>query len=596
MKFKDLFLFLEQVPEEPHLDDEGNLIDADGNIIEPALDDDEDPDDGDNFPVDVENPPLPADPDRPAKPKKLSQTQQVKQKWREETPGITEFEMDDAIAFFRQRKDALRPYHPYGYIDPETNNHYINTPEVFSLVERFPFMDEPLSRKDTMGDLRNYPWEVMDYYMDSVRAANVVVDEENLVPGTKLPLEEQLELAKEKWTVPANRIINDGGLIIYKIESKNESIALGSIQRLLNLKRRDEGNFHGSAYWCTTVPLNDRSRGNLWTNYRPANGFYYVWDQNRNETDKYYCCAIQAKQYGDFGLVDLYNNTTSDHNWEYIVRIYPQLEGKQQFFPWFGTTAKERQDLTIDKISMEPGHKYYFGTIPKTYQEAYVDSGRHINQVRAFLTMDPKLRKHYIDKTALENNDLQTRFVCSDPNDPFGILEVLRLEIKPENLYKYLDFKILKTNFKISEGVIAIKKLIIGTTWRRWVSDEKTNHTLITTQTKQIDRNTKFGIMKIDDAEIVKDINYVLTLTRSYLYKYEDENGITRRKRYISQKYNYALGNGNVDPEQYFYAFTTPEALTVKNSPDYMKAKIFEGPDGDEFIQTKINDKVLTRI
>lgn len=595
MKFKDLYLFLEQEDQDnPNVDADGNLIDADGNPIpfNPEVDDiNVDDDIGD---IDIENPPLPDGADRPnvpPRPKKLSLTQQIKQKWKSESPGLTEFQLADAIGFFAIRRDGLRPYHPYGY--QENGRHYINVPEITTLAARFPNMIPVFENKSTLLDLKLYPWSVMEFWMDFIREDNTVIDEENIVPGTTLPIDEQLTIAKERWQDPANQIINEGGVIVYKIESKNESIALGSIQRVLSLKRKQEGNSRGNLYWCTTVPINDRGRSNLWTNYRPSNGFYYVWDQNKNEDDKYYATAILAKRDGTYGFVDLYNATTTGHNWAYFVGIYPQLNDKQQLFPWFGTTRKETTDLTLNKISMNPDNEYYFGGIPKSWQYAYVESGKHVPVVDAFLTMEAKTRKLYVEKTTKLNNDLQSRFVCSDPDTPFGIIDILRLETKPDNLLKLLEHKL--NILEVPGGVLAIKKLIIGTNWRRWITDEKTNNTIITPQTNRIDKNSKFGVINVENAEMVKDIKFVITKTRSYIHQY-DEDGVTRRKRYITQKYNITQGDGNVDMEEYFYIFTTPEALTVKNSPDYLKGRMFEGPEGDEFIREKLATRELIQI
>jgi len=580
MKFRDLFLFLEQ--EDPL--DAADPWDEEGDPLDNA----------DPFePADDEVPPQPAEPEpvRPERPKKLSAAQQIKQKWSAENPGLTEDQMDDALGFFNIRRDGLRPYHPYGH--REEGRHYINVPEITTIAARFPTMIPVLENKSSLFDLKQYPWDVMDFWMLFIREENALIDEENIVPGTKLPIDEQLALAKERWQEPANRIVNEDGLIVYKIESKNESIALGSIQRILNIKRKQEGNSRGQAYWCTTVPLNDRGRSNLWTNYRPSDAFYYVWDQNKDDQDPHYCASIQSKQNGSYGLVDLYNSTTTGHDWNYLVGIYPQLQGKQQFFPWFGTTRKERSDLTIDQISMTIGHKFYFGSIAKSWQYAYVDSGRHVPDVTSFLTMDRKTRKLYVDKTTKLNNDLQTRFVCNDPNTPFRILDILRLETKPDDLHKLLEHKL--RILEVPDGVLAIKKLIIGTNWRRWLTDEKTNNTIIAPQTNKLDKNTRFGVINVENAEFVKDINYMITKTRSYVHQYDD-NGVTRRKRYITQKYSYTHGDGNIDQEQYFYMFTTPEAITVKSSPDYMKGRMFDGPEGDEFIREKLATRELIQI
>ena len=579
MKFKDLFLEQED-PDWLQQPEGGGPDDV------PQMPDDEPEDEADGA---MGAPPAPeVEPERPDRPKKISATQQIKQKWLGQNPGLTDFQMSDAIGFFRDRRDGLRPYHPYGFIDPQTNRHYINTPEITSLVERFPEMETTLSNLGIMMDLKNYPWEVMEYYVDLVRANNAVIDEENIVPGTKLPLEEQLQLAKDMWVRPENQIINEGGLIVYKIESKNESIALGSILRVLHNIRKAAGNSRGNLYWCTAVPLNDNSRSNLWTTYRPQRAFYYLWDQNRHQEVNEYCSSIQTHQNGSYTFVDLYNNTTPNLGWNEVVAMYPQLDGKEDRFPWFGTTTKEREDLTMDKITMRPGDKHYFGTIPKSYQEAYVDSGRHVKKVKAFLTMDAKTRKLYVDKTTKTNNDLQTRFVCDDPNDPFGILEVLRLEIKPENLYKYLDAKILKTNLDVPDGIMAIKKLIIGNNWRRWITDEVTNHTLIALRSDAfIDKNTKFGIMDIANAQIVKNPDYRVSGTETFVRVFT-EDGITRKAPIVLQKYTYTSGAGQQDPNQYFYVFTTTDAMINKGSEHYLKGRIFDGPEGEQFIEQQM--------
>ena len=589
MKFKDLFLEQEDewgAPLPPEDNDDIN------NPPLPAGADDEDPpEEGGEMGGDVDvagnEPDQPA---RPAKPKKLSATQQTKQKWMSERPGLTDFEMAEAMGFFRNRRDRLRPYHPYGYVDPQTNRHYINTPESAILVDRFPQMEPTLSDLGKMLDLKNYPWEVMEFYMDTVQAQNTIIDEENLVPGTKLPLEEQLALAKEKYSEPGGQIFNEGGLIIYRIESKNESIKFGSIQRILKKMRTEQGDSRGSAYWCTTVPLNE-SRSNLWTNYRPQQAFYYAWDQNRDPDDEYYCTSIQATRNGSFTLVTLYNSTNSSRQWRDVTNIFPQLEGKENLFPWFDTTSKERQDITLDSITMRPGDKFYFGIIRDAEREAYVDSGRHVNKVAPFLKMSPQIRKLYVNKTTKENNDLQRRFLCDDPNDPFGILNILYLETKPENLYKFLNH-VLKTNLQIEEGILAIKKLIIGNNWRRWVSDENTQHTLVALQTNKVTKDTKFGIMDIANGDIIKDPDYRVSGTETFVQRKEVE-GVTRKIPIVLQKYSYTLGDGQPDPNQYFYVFTTASAMTNKNDPNYLKGQIFDGPAGDEFINQQLDAGTL---
>ena len=586
MKFKDLFLFLEQ--------------EDDDDIINPELEPefqlpDEDPENDD-----VNNPPAPAAPeDRPrvAPPKKLSAKEQIKQKWLQERPGLSDLEMEEAVGFFQAQRAGLRPYRPYGYIDPQTNRHYINVPEITSLVIRFPEMDEVLSDNGKMNDLKNYPWEVISFYQDIVQANNDVIDEETIVPGLTLPYEEQLESAKETFKEPQGMILNEGGIMVHRIESKNESIKFGSIQRILSTERRKTKG-RGNMYWCTTVPLNDKSRSNLWTNYRPTNGFYYIWDTNKNETNENYFGSIQAVNDGSYTFVDLFNDTSSYQDWADIVKRYPILRDKENLFPHFGETPKEREDLTIDQITMTPGHKYYFGTIPEAYQTAYVDSGRHVNDVQAFLTMRPPTRKLYVDKTSKINNDLQTRFLSNNPNDPFGILELLRKEkSRKDNLYKYLDQFVLKTREQIPEGVLAIKRTIIGTNWKTSLRDPKLGYTLVIPRGERVNmkQKPKYGVMNIENADIIKDFNYTLTSARTFLHVYTEE-GVKRRKLYTYQRYVYTLGNEQQDQDEQFTFLCLKESLTDKQSPNYMLGQYFEGTEGDAFMQEKLASGELIKI
>ena len=623
MKFRDL-LFLEQ-------DDWGNNIDPDQ------------PEDND----DINNPPLPADdpggddPDvpeepqepRPPKPKKLSMTQQTKKKWKEESPALTEFEMEEHIAFFRARKDNLRPYHPFGY--QENNRHWINLPEVAALVLRFPAMTTVLSQNDKMKDIRNYPWEVMQFYMENVQATAVVIDEENLVPGFKIPWEEQLERSKEIWNATHNKVIDENGIKVFKIESKHESVQFGSIQRVLNQWRWDKLGLDargqrkpnpppnipdlkkGNAFWCITVPLNSPDgRGNMWTTYRPENAFYFIWDANRPDGlteggvtgSENYCGSIQHVNNGSWTFVDLYNHTTSDLTWDDIVRKYPILEGKEEMFPHFGTTSKERVDRNISNISMQEGSSNFFGTQPDSDQYAYVDSGRHVNNLAAFGTMRPRTRKHYVAKTTLENGDAQRRFTCSDPNNEFGILEFLRLQTKPDNLYKMLDVAVLQHQLGVEEGVLALKKLIIGTNWIRGLSDDDKNITLISKREagrmKMGNIEKRYGLINTETADIEEMPEYVEVpgLLQSFVQPIVDENGKLRAgEKYMMRKYVHKHGDGNMDNTRGFYFFLNKNALHARGEngeipADYLKGKYFTLEEGEAYIQSKLGTGELRRM
>jgi len=596
MKFKDL-LFLEQ-------NDLGD---------NPEQPDQPQPEDND----DINNPPLPADPDedqpnQPAepvqpKPKKISPTKQVKMKWMTENPGVTEMETAEAIEFFRRRKDNLRPYHPYGYVDPQTNRHWINLPEITSLVMRFPEMERILSQNDLMKDLKNYPWNVMSYYMDIVQNAQNEIAETNIIPALqKKPVEEKLAEAIQSWTQTPANIINDENFKVRKIDSKHEAIVFGSIQRILREKRSQRGQTIGNLYWCVTTPPND-SRSNLWTNYRPGGwqpqGFYFVWDLEREETDKYHFVSVNPLDKDDqYNVVDLYNHSSS-MSWNEVVEAIPKLRGMENRLIYYDSTRKEQTDLTLDQVSLTKGHTNYLGTIRNVDKMAYVDSGRHINDVEAFSTLPAEARKLYVAKTSAENNDIQTRFLCNDPSTPYGLLDFLYLQNKPENLYKFLH-ELIKNQLGIKEGVLAIKKLILGTNWDRWLSDDEKHLTLIRKRPegrrdmKQI--KAPYGIVNTQSGDIVKHPQYVSQFPRPYLKAYMGNEGKLVKEQYFFQKYVAKGGDGNFDYNEGFYMFYPKSAIfRGKNgevNETYLKAQYFELDEGEEFINTKITAGEFVKI
>jgi len=609
MKFKDLFLYTEQEDDDPQIIDEP--VDDFGNPFER---DDEDPehdltiDYGDGRDLVQAF----GEPQKPKAPKKLSQTQQAKKAWMEESPGLTEFQVMDAVAFFNQRKPLLRAYQPF--CQQQQGIHHVNLPEITSLSQRFPQMKPALSSLSTIRDIRNYSWEVMEFYMHLVRTASAIIDENNLIPNTKLSWKDQFDLAKEKWDEPRNQIYNEGGLIVYKIVSKHESVKYGSIQRILKLWRADskvpELQDKGPDYWCTAVPASQKGRSNLWTNYRPERAFYYVWDKNQEspQVDRLpdtYCGAIFNTDNNGYGFVDLYNGTVTGKDWSYIAQKYPQLAEKENLFPYFGTTTQEVTELKIDDISMISTHRNYFGALAQTDQEAYIEAeggGKHVNNRDAFLTMEFPNRKLYVDKTSLENNDIANRFLCDDPNNPFGILDILTKEHK---LDKYLDKKILKTNLGIEEGILAIKKLIIGTNWERYLSDNNVEqedgsvkgYTLIrlrddgNRQNALERRYAPYGVMDTGTGDLIKNPHYVQQAGEAYLKPFNNEDGSVN-KGFNMSKFLYRLGDGNYDQNEGFYMFTTQSA-TVKNrdgsiSDDYLEGKYFTLSGGDEFIRNKL--------
>jgi len=536
---------------------------------------------------------------RPPASKKITESQKIKMRWVREQPGLMDLQMDEHIQFFKERKERLRPYKPYGTIDPQTNRLYINLPEVAAQMEKFPNMSDILKDPQRIKDIQNYSWEEISFYMDRILNLNRVIDDETYIQGDET-LEERFKTAYERWTNPRGQIVNENNIIVYRIESKNESVALGALQICIHEKySADEGYSYNA--WCTARPEHSKYGSNMYSTYRSDYGsaFYYILDKNRKEDDIYYISAIDVKSKGHrsaarpYTIISRRNGDDTNYNWEEIVNIYPALNGKENLFAYFGTTRKEQTNFSLDRITFKQGDAYDFATLSPELQNTYIDNKRHINEVRSFLTLEPAERKLYIDKTVKTDDDYKYRYRCSDHNDPFGILNAIN-NTKPQD-YKYLDY-ILKEKLGIPMGIAAIKLSIIGSDWQPLLTDVKKSVTLCTMRTASKllkDKNkTRYGLLNMTDADLIKDLDYFKGTLQSFMTIIRGENGLVHRNMLHLQRYNRnIIGVAQENPNDYFYFLSASDALTNKKSENYLKGSFFEGADGDVFIREKIATK-----
>lgn len=615
--------FLNLLKEQPGPpDDEDHDLDF---LDDPRNDDPDFVDDGDgegeNDPEDGEqeqgflNPPEPAPEVQPKNPadirppvgKKLNDAQKialvVKARWIREQPGLTDLQMDEHIQFFRERKERLKPYIPYDQnnpvIDPQTKRVYVNIPEITAQVEKFPDMIDILSDAQKMKDIQNYTWEQISFYMDRILNLNRVVDDETYIQGDET-LEERFERAYERWTIPRGQIVNEGNITVYKIESKNESVALGALQICIHEKYSLHAGYNYNA-WCTARPEHSRYGSNLYNTYRSDYGaaFYYVLDKNRTQDDIYYISAInvigegRGSTYRPYTLISRKNGDDSSYLWDEIVAKYPALNGKQHLFKYFGTTRKEQTNFTLDRITFKRGDPYDFATLSPQLQNQYIDSKRHVTEVRSFMSMEAPERKLYIDKTVKTQDDYKYRFRCGDRNNPFGILNALN-DAKPQD-YKYLDY-ILKEKLGIPMGIIAIRLSIVGGDWIILLTDGNNAVTLCSMKTgtkilksKEMDR---YGLLNMTDGSVLKDTVYFKGTLRS-LMMITRNNGLSHRNMFHLQRYNKSInGRPEENPNDYFY-FLSPIDAYTRNSANYLKGTFFEGAAGDAFISEKTASKEI---
>lgn len=573
MKFEDILQLLlqEQVnqngdEEEDNLDwmdnDENDPNDDDGENIppEPEVPENNEREDEDEIDPETQHPEANQAQVGQEQPrvKPLSPIVLLKRKWKEENPALTEENMNDVIITFNRRKNGFRPY-----VDPVADPTYINQPEFVAIHEAFPEFN--VSDIMLIKDITKYPWSVMEFFMDRVNHAQVIGDLDYDIgnPDTTT-IEERFRNAYAKWDRSYNRIINENGFTVFRIEGKDESIALGRLQHLLVAKYN---NVQYGNPWCITVPP---PANNLFESYRDRRSFYFVLDRNRPEDDNFYIAAIAVvdltknRTEGPFVITPRRNGDMTRQSWEDLLGVYPRLQGKENLFRIIPKTRKEQEEVRLDQIVFREGDPNDFAVQNLLIQRRYIESGRLINSPRAFrvlpYTAEDNLRKSYIARTTLD--DFKTRFRCNIAAKPFGMIDVIKNETP--GLYNFLDNVVLKTQLNIKNGVLDLKKAIIGVSYAEVYTDPSSKNVMYSDKQTQ-----RMGIMNIDTIDWVKPIDY--KRSTSMLVVGSD------RKPLALIRYVESVANG----DDYFYWLLPMTAFNPK-ATNKLEGRFLTREQGDE--------------
>lgn len=449
-------IFFKYIQEQPI--GQYDMDDQDPNDVENPEDDEtpEDDENGDNTPIDNNtnddfSVQLPND-TKQKKEKPLNPIQILKNKWHEQNPYINDDVMDTMINIFNQRKNGLRPYKEDG-----TEEGYINLPEIVALKFRFP--DFPADNIQKLKDITQYSWEQIEYLMDRI---GTQIQHEQTNNYSFLDTKEQIDQFKlnyfrnavKQWEKPDGRIVDEETIRVFRVESKNEAIALGLLQHLYFDKLYKSE--HGS-YWCiTNGEFNYGS--NLYNSYRlQGRANYFVLNKlNRKNNPDYFINCIQSlkNQPGLYNLVKTNNNSDNIVNWDTIVRYHPQLNGKEHLFPYFGETIKERKEIELNKISFDndPSNINDFLNLNTEQRKEYIESGRLIKHLYAFKILQDKEIRMYIAQVNI--NDFKNRFLSINPSKPLEIIDYLKNKRK-KDIYNYLETRLKEIG--IPNGIRAIK-------------------------------------------------------------------------------------------------------------------------------------------
>ncbi len=557
MKLKDIALYILREQPEPE----------DGNLENPEIGQDEPQGDGENQPEDGEEQPQDGSQNEPLKPKKekkLSPIDLIKSQWIEQNPHLNDTMMDEAINFFNNRKNNLRPF-----VDPNSVPNVRNMPEIFAFKQRFP--DFPAENIQKLKDLQNYTWEQIEFLMDRFNTTEAAGEVDFSIEGDTP--EDRERSAREKWNKSHNKIIDEGGLVVFKCEGKDESIAFGRLQHILVAK-------YGGNRWCVTIPPGEGS--NLYVGYRQASGdrhlgksrrtFYFIKDETKDVSDPYYIAALQAVNMetapdeGPFVITPRPNGDQYKKSWEDVTRIWPQLMGKENLIRPLPLSQKEKFDGILDKIRFYPIPKNPpaaddFAIQSRAIQEMFVDSPtRVINDPRSFMSLSEDLQKKYVANTNLDN--YKKKYKNLDESKPFGMLEALG-----PKLLKFLDDAVLKYQLKIKDGIFAIKQSILQANYKVSFTDVD-NDAIKMFMGKS---NEKYGIMDLSSIEWIKPLEYIRTKSTTYFSPQS-------RELFILQRYQ------SESSDDYFYWMFPQKNLTSKDksSVQHLRGRYLSKEQGDE--------------
>ena len=571
MKFEDILLsLLIEQPIPPEEDDE----------IQP---DDENPEDGDDAP-DEDEPLEPADDEDmgdetrpkqalPAKPKPLKPMEVVINRWMEESHGLDEAEIRNAIDFFKVRRDSLKPY-----VDPEQARiqNYRNSPEVVELKRNFPTF--PAENGVRLKDIQNYTWVQLEFLIDRFNGniARELIDFR--IEGDTPELREQSALSK--WTRQSNRIVNKNGVIVYRVTSQDESIALGNIQHILTSR-------YGGNPWCIT------SIGStMYNSYRNRRAYYFIMDTNKPEDSEYRVSVIQPIDHnikdswdreGPFVISVCPNyGDRIKKTWEDIVSIWPELDGESEKFRFFGRTAKEIDGVQIGQINFrgnpaENPWDFEGRDVTTDLKFRFINNPNNIiPSLHYFESLSDRLLHAYIQNLNLDTYHL--KFVSNDPRSPYGILDYIQKSRPTE--YKFLNNEVLKNQLGLTLGVGGLKVKMMKLSYDPSFIDLSKNIKQL------VDKNTgKYGIVSTDSLDFIKVMGYMYTSSKMLVKMERDENGKTNR--IVLNMYRYVLSAELGGDDYYYWLVPYINILpTSKHKPNYYKGTFYDSSEGDQILNS----------
>jgi hypothetical protein len=263
---------------------------------------------------------------------------------------------------------------------------------------------------------------------------------------------ERVAESKKMWYDTSTALISEGGLRVYHIKNQEQVERMGFYYHNVSARAQTIMEMKTFAIpWCITCRGRDlpvrrvdengneygemivNQVGNLYTYYRGTEKltFYFIIDDNKPITDQYHISSLGVTPWGTYQLTNQFNGGDITRSWEYIVNLFPQLDGKKELFKSISFEKKEEvKNLTLlDIVNENEGHEYEFRRLPLSQQEEYIQRGGYISKPISWQILTRDLKSKYI-------NTLNAGNVLQKFNNLTFIKEVMK------DSAKHLDYKL----------------------------------------------------------------------------------------------------------------------------------------------------------
>lgn len=321
--------------------------------------------------------------------------------WRTEKPNITEKEGEELFNGFAKIQGNLKP----------------ELPQVYTFLSRYDGQHGyQLFRPEFIRDITKYSYNQLKFLLSQYSREGAPERAVDVFGGKDTaPTPERIDASKNLWFGDENLIINKDGLRVYDVKDQQMSIRYGYYYH--TLYKIATGNPEQSDRtiqpWCVTWRP-DMGKSNMWGNYRTqGRSFYFVIDENKSTTNRYYMSALQIvpNTRTGFILTSMMNDGDNSMGWDEIVAIYPQLNGEKEILVAkpFSQDELTMKDV-VGQINETPGNRYEFKRMERDLKKAFIQNGGVLHKSESWKSMDTELRNLYILYPNLDRNSVRERF------------------------------------------------------------------------------------------------------------------------------------------------------------------------------------------